>query len=346
MEGPVYLHVGMKKTGTSYLQSTLRASTEELQRQGLALVPRHEPAGHRLARALLGSSTSGDPIAALPRQLASAPGTRCLISQELLGRADRSRIALLAPALEGHDVHVVVTVRDVARTIPSAWQQYVKAGQSYRYDEFIDAILSGRETRATTAFWSDHGVVDMVARWGTLTTPSSTHVVVLPRPDARPEVLLERYCRVLDIDPSGLALQVAKPNESLGLAQAEVLRRLNEDRATYAPKVYGKVYKREFARGVLAAQRGARPLMPADSSGWCRGYTERTVEALRAGGYDVVGDFDDLDPPDSAFTDEDQEVSDAALGEAALAALRAVLDLRASEVEHARASESGTRQRP
>jgi hypothetical protein len=343
MEGPVYLHVGMKRTGTSYLQSTLRASVEELEKQGLALVPRHEPAGARLARGLLGKSTSGDPVEALPRQLAAAPGNRCLISQELLGRADRSQIARLAPALGGRDVHVVVTVRDVARTIPSAWQQYVKAGHSYRYDEFRDAILSGQQTRATRAFWSDHGVVEMVERWGALTTASSTHVVVLPRPGAPPEVLLERYCSVIGVDPSRLARDVAKPNETLGLAQVEVLRRLNEERGTYSRKVYGKVYKREFARGVLAAQRGARPLMPAASRAWCREYTERMREALGSGGYDVIGGLGDLHPPDSAFTEQAQEVSDAALGKAALEALRAVLDLRASEVERARSSRAGTR---
>src|SRR4051812_24125773 len=123
MEGPVHLHVGLKKTGTSYLQSIFRASTDELRRQGLALIPRHEPAGHRLAMAVLGRKTAGAPLAALPRQLAAARGSRCLITQEMLGRADARQIARLRTALGDRDLHVVVTVRDIARTIPSAWQQ-------------------------------------------------------------------------------------------------------------------------------------------------------------------------------------------------------------------------------
>jgi hypothetical protein len=130
----LFLHVGMKKTGTSYLQSILRASFHELRRQGLDLVPHHEPAGHRLAMALLGRPTAGDPVAALSRQLETAAASRCLITQEKLGGAGSEQIAQLMPALEGHDVHVVITVRDVARTIPSAWQQSVAAGRSYRYD--------------------------------------------------------------------------------------------------------------------------------------------------------------------------------------------------------------------
>jgi hypothetical protein len=344
MEGPVYLHVGMKKTGTSYLQSILRASSDELRRQELALVPRHEPAGHRLAQALLGRRTAGDPIGALPRQLAAAAGRRCLITQESLGRASRQQIARLEPALGAHDVHVVVTVRDVARTVPSAWQQYVKAGHAYRYGEFLDAVMSGGDAGAPS-FWLDHGVVEMVRRWGLLTTPSSTHVVVVPPPGSPPEVLLERFCTVIGAEPGGLVREVATSNESLGLVQAEVLRRLNEIPGSYAPRVYGKVYKREFLRGVLATQPGRRPLMPASSRPWCDEYTEKVVEALTSDGYDVVGDVDDLRAPESAFTDEAQSVSDTELAAAAIVALRGLLDERASEVERARAANPRRRSR-
>ena len=252
------------------------------------------------------------------------------------GRAGPRQIARLIPALADHDVHVVVTVRDVARTIPSAWQQYVKAGHSYRYDEFLDAVLSGRGTAPAENFWLDHGVVDMVKRWGRLATPPFTHVVVLPQHGASLEKLLERFCSVIRIDPAHLVHQGARSNESLGLVQVEVLRRLNEIPRIYAPKVYGKVYKRGFAREVLAAQPGRRPLMPASSQQWCRAYTDRVVEALTNGGFDVVGDLDDLHPPVSAFTEDSQRVSDTECGAAAIVALRALLDERASQAERAR----------
>jgi hypothetical protein len=341
MDGPVYLHIGMKKTGTSYLQSILRASTDEVGRQGLALVPRHEPDGYWLARAVLGRRTAGDPLAALARQLAAATGSRCLITQELLGRAQRRQIARLLPALADHDVHVVVTVRDVARTIPSAWQQYVKAGHSEPYDEFRDAVLSRSLTGAAGVFWRDHGVVDMVQRWGRLASPSSIHVVLLPQPGSPPEVLLDRFCSVIGIEPGHLVRDAARPNESLGLAQVEVLRRLNELPSHHANWVYGKVYKRGFARGVLAAQPGRRALMPGTSRSWCRDYTDTVVEALTSGGYDVVGDLEDLHPPDSAFADDPQTVSDSEAGAAAILALRALLDERVAEEEQARASRTG-----
>src|SRR4051794_28150959 len=158
----------MKKTGTSSLQSILRASTYELRRQGMDLVPRHEPAGHRLALALLGRPTAGDPLTALSRQLEAAAGSRCLITQEKLGGAGREQIARLIPALQGHDVHVVVTVRDVARTIPSAWQQSVKAGRSQPYDKFLDAVLSERQTGPSVSFWRNYGVLELLQRWSRL----------------------------------------------------------------------------------------------------------------------------------------------------------------------------------
>lgn len=337
MDGPLYLHVGLKKTGTSYLQSILRASTEELRRQDLTLVPRHEPAGHWLALAVLGRKTAGDPLAALPRQLAKAPGSRCLISQELLGRAADRQIARLGRALHQRDVHVVVTVRDIARTIPSAWQQYVKAGHTCRFDEFLEAVTSGSREGIARSFWLDHGVVDLVGRWGRLTTPAATHVVVVPTTGSDCALLLGRFCAAVGIEPGGLVHEGAKYNESLGFAQVELLRRLNEDRGSYPPKVYGKVYKREFAREVLASHPGRRLLMPTSSRPWCDAYTEQVVEALTSGGYDVVGDPADLRPPDSAFTADPQVVSDTELGDVAIAALRALLDERASQVAGARA---------
>jgi hypothetical protein len=336
MDGSVHLHVGLKKTGTSYLQSILRASVDELRRQGLALVPRHEPAGHRLARAVLGRRTAGDPLRALPRQLASA-GSRCLITQELLARASADQIQRLKPALGDREVHVVVTVRDIARTIPSAWQQYVKAGQDVRFDDFVDAIVSGRTDGPAEAFWPDHGVVDVVARWAGLSTPSATHVVVVPPRDSDPDELLERFCAVLGVETDALTREVAAYNESLGLAQVEVLRRLNVERASLGRQLHGKVYKRGFARGVLGPQGGRRPVLPSDTRDWCTTYTRRVVAALTSGGYDIVGDLEDLTPADSAFTDDPQVVSEAEVAESAVDALRVILSSRAAEVARARA---------
>jgi hypothetical protein len=339
MEGALFLHVGMKKTGTSYLQSILRASTEELRRQQVVLLPHHEPAGHRLARAVLGRDTAGEPIAALSRQLAARSGLRCLVTQEMLGRANEHQIARLAPALGEREVHVVVTARDIARTIPSAWQQYVRARRSHRFDDFLDSVLA--ETRDPTAqsFWLDHGLIDLLRRWSRLAPPSAVHVVVVPGDGSDPELLLERFCTATAIESAGLTRDAARPNTSLGFVQVELLRRLNEEGASYPPRVYGKVYKREFARGVLGEQPGRRPLMPDRSRPWCERYTEKLLSALADEGYDVVGDPADLHPADSAFTDEPQAVSDAELADAAIAALRTLLCERITRVARSRAQQ-------
>lgn len=341
MDGSLYLHVGLKKTGTSYLQSILRASRTELRRQHVVVLPRHEPAGHRLAQAVLDREAAGDALATLPRQLASAAGRTCLITQEKLGRASDDQIARLAPSLAGREIHVVVTVRDIARTIPSAWQQCVKAGQVIRFEDFVGAIVSGAQGGAAESFWLDHGVVDLVRRWSRLTVPSAVHVVIVPAGSAGPELLLERFCSAVGIHPSGLVRDVATPNESLGLAQVELLRRVHEQADRHPRWLHGKVFKREFARGILGAQSGRRLLMPASTRSWCRDYTETVQQALTAGGYDVTGDLSELHPPDSAFTDDPQEVTDADLVAVATEALRSILDERASQVRRSRAERSG-----
>jgi len=203
MGGVVYLHVGLKKTGTSYLQSILRASVDELRRQGLALVPRHEPAGHRLARAVLGRRTAGDSLRALPRQLASA-GSRCLITQELLARASADQIQRLKPALGDRDVHMVVTLRSIGAILPSAWQQYVKAGVTLSFDDWLRAVVGDPpETSVTKRFHvrNDQGAV--VRRWAK--AAGADRVTVIVADAQRPRLLFDSVEQLLDLTPGTLA---------------------------------------------------------------------------------------------------------------------------------------------
>jgi len=53
--------------------------------------------------------------------------------------------------------------------------------------------------------------------------------------------------------------------------------------------------------------------------------SQALVEALRSGGYDVVGDLDELLPDDSSFDDQLDDVTDAELVDAATQALAEVL---------------------
>ncbi|HWJ81980.1 MAG TPA: hypothetical protein VNS55_07075 [Nocardioides sp.] len=356
-DGPVYLHVGLKKTGTSYLQSILRANTEALEAQGLSMVPHNQVASRQLVRALKGQLEEGvdaprakRALVRFPRELAEAPGDRVLVSDEVFGGSTPEQVERLGEALGGREAHLLLTVRDIARTIPSAWQQTIKGGSRFPYERYVDAVVA-RDGDVANAFWHSYDVPALLERWRGLVAPERMHVVLLPPPGAAPTVLLDRFCGVLGIDPASLTAETVRANESLGRAQAELLRRLNGElaEATFRRDLHGPVLKRGFAIGVLAPQKGDRIPMPAGHRAWCEEHAEGVIEALVRGGYDIVGDVAELRPHESAFAEELEPITDEQVADAAVRALAVLLDGQVEDLrqerEAARAARAERRER-
>ena len=63
----------------------------------------------------------------------------------------------------------------------------------------------------------------MLERWSVIAPPERIHVVTVPPSGTPPEVLLERFCSVIGVDPAALDREVPRANESLGQVQAELL---------------------------------------------------------------------------------------------------------------------------
>jgi hypothetical protein len=343
-DGPVYLHVGLKKTGTSYLQEIFRANEDVLAAQGLSIVPDSQIATRQLVRALKGQLQEGidgprarRALRRLPRELDAAPGDRILITDEVFGGSTPEQVTTLGSKLGGRETHLVLTVRDLARTIPSAWQQTIKGGSAMRYEDFVESVVSG-EGEAANGFWRAYGVPELLERWQHLVPAERMHLVVLPQPGAAPTVLLDRFCGVLGIDPSALPPQTSRANESLGRGQAELLRRLNEGWSELARRrdLHNAVIKRGFGLRVLAPLGGERIKVPMHHRDWVEEHTVRTIDALKQGGFDIVGDLDELRPPDSAFTEDLPPVDDTMVAEAATQALHVLLENQVAELHQHR----------
>lgn len=351
-DGPVYLHIGLKKTGTSYLQSLYRANTEALEAQGLSMVPSNQVLSRQLVRALKGQLEAGidgprarRALKRLPGELAEAPGDRILITDEVFGGCTPEQVARLGELLGDRETHVLLTVRDIARTVPSAWQQTIKGGSQMPYERFVEAVVA-RQGEAAAAFWHAYDVPALLERWQGLVPPERTNLVVLPPPGAAPTVLLDRFSDVLGIDPAMLTPERIRANESIGRPQAELLRRVNGllDDRTLRRDVHGAVLKRGFAIGVLAPQGGDKIPMPSAQRDWCEQYADETIATLKDRGYAVAGDLEELRPPQSAFAEELDVIPEEAVMEAALHALATVLDEKADAFrEHREANRAAAR---
>src|SRR5687768_8514061 len=131
----VYLHVGLPKTGTTTIQAALELNAGRLASAGI-LFP---GGGHRAQRMaaydLLGQRVRGEDrgeatgaLGRLVAEVAAHDGPSVVVSEEELSMARPREARRLVRRLDGHRVFVVVGVRDIARTVVSAWQQTVVNG--------------------------------------------------------------------------------------------------------------------------------------------------------------------------------------------------------------------------
>ncbi len=323
MSGRIFIHVGLQKTGTSYLQSIVFASVEQLGAQGVAVVPPTKRGTFHLMLDVRGRYRDFDPpgVAAAVEDfavtLAATTAPVALVSEESLAPADEEQIARLLRACGAREVHVVVTLRDLARQIPSAWQESLKAGASESFDAYLKKLRRNEDVPGH-ALWRQKDVPALIGAWARHVPSERIHVVTVPPPGSDPSLLLERFCEVLGVDAFRLEREVVRKNEGLKHVGAEVLRRVNEQLAPTHRKrdVYGDVGKRYLSTQILAQQDGERIEIPERHREWTQGVSRRHIDHLAARGVDVVGDLADLYPGLEAFSTRpppsETEVSDVA----------------------------------
>jgi hypothetical protein len=324
--GRLVLHVGAMKSGTTYLQSLLFANRSQLGQRGI-LVPGKR--WHKQASAVYGLLHSeGRQWRSIAERISSHAGTS-VISMELLATARPDRVRALRESVDC-DVDVVITARDLNRSIPAMWQEMVQNGRTWTWQEYLDGVAAERPGRrgaveqgseAGAQFWRQQNVVRIARTWGDVVGSDRVSVVTVPHPGAPRDLLWERFASVLGTEPTGMEPAEAF-NESIGLASAMALRDLNVlldglD-LDYSDSKY--VRKRLLAKGALASRRASEPALGLPVSEWVVEQSARTVTRLRGLGVRLVGDWADLAPVAVPGV-HPREVSDRAVADAALAGL-------------------------
>ena len=329
MADQVVLHAGLMKSGTSHLQELLFANQVHLAERGV-LVPGETWADQakavRHALSVAGGSRWWDALVSAVRE---HPGT-AVISMEYLGPAPAPRITRLLGELGDPAVRVVLTARDLNRTLPSMWQETVQNGHSWTWEHYLtDIEASGPtvrkgpldKTSAGGAFWRRQGVARIVRTWASVVGIDAMTLVTVPPPGTPPHVLAERFRDAVGLDLD-LGLEVPRSNESLGLASALVMRRLNEllDERGLAFPEGAHVRKHLLSKTVLSARRGAEPGLGLPVHPWVRREAAAAVAKLQALGPRLVGDWADLEPAAVEGIDP-ADLDPTLVGEAALDAL-------------------------
>ncbi|MEO9327440.1 sulfotransferase family protein [Gordonia aurantiaca] len=340
----VYVHIGLPKTGTTHLQDRLWRNRDlALDTSGL-LYPGNVISDHFHAAVHLQPERYldwADPAFSgvwptLVKQMRAWPQTS-LLSHELFATAKPEHIAKLLDDLSFADeVHVVATVRDLARQLPSVWQENVKNQRRASFDEFVDAVAFAAESNAVGGldpdrvgdpivedepFWEFQDHVGILSRWARFVGPERVHVVTVPRTREKGDGLWERFLAAIDVDPAPLTIPVPSLNSSLSAAQAEFLRNLNQrlQPDTIEWRRYERIIKGQVIGEILfEAESGPPQGLGVKQRQWAAGQAETMVTAIREAGYQVTGDLADLQVPADGATDDvpmpsDAEVLDVAL---------------------------------
>lgn len=327
MPGVVVLHVGLMKSGTTFVQQQLFAQKDTLGEAGVLVPCRSWGRQVGAAKDVLRGSDDGV-WAELVEEVAAHDG-RSVVSVELLGPGGRPQRRRVVESLRPHRVEVVITARDLNRQAVSLWQETIQNGRVWSWADYLDgvqvAIPPGPEDVPDTGrtFWRQQDLHRIATSWAEVADRVS--VVTVPPPGAPRDLLLGRFTEAAGLP----AMEVVDTgaNESLGLASVLALREVNQillDRGlTFPPG--RQLRKKILAKDVLAARRSAEPSLGLDVPPWLAQASADLVERVRAEGFDLYGDWADLTPvPVPGVRIED--VPESAVREAAVAGLAGLLE--------------------
>ncbi|WP_161605415.1 DUF6752 domain-containing protein [Pimelobacter simplex] len=352
MTRTVYLHVGSPKSGTTYLQRVLDGNRKVLADRGVLVVGRDQ--GTRVQAALQVRedprweklpADRRDQWGRLVREIRDWSGPTAVLSYELFSAASAEQAARAIGDLAGLDVHVVITARDLARSVPSAWQERLKFGLTTPLEDWKPPKA---EAPRSEWGWRTTDPTSVAERWGAGAglAADHVHVVTVPRSPADPTELWRRFAAACGLTDVPVDLDLPRVNESLGAVGAELLRRVNE---RLGAPLDNSREKARWLRDTLAhrviAPRRDEPLAMTDRQyDEAQARAEQAIATLAASGHVVHGDLDDLRAtrPTGRLSGE---VSDAEVLDAALDALRDLLLLWRADTEGAAAS-AGERSTP
>ena len=345
---PLFLHVGLAKTGTTYLQGLLAENRPALRAAGF-LYPFVRPEGmFHAAVEIRGDHArwgldpeliagTWEALLAKGREFDGAT----VISHEILAGATPGEISRLP--LDGFDVQLVVTARDLSRQVPAHWQEAVKNGQTFSFDEFTREVL--REPGAPDSFfWNEQDLPAIVERWSPYF--SRVHVVTCPPPGSDPALLWQRFAEATGIPADTLDPSTApRSNRSLGAAEVQLLRRVNQELAgTIEWPAYAHVVKRYFAQRVLSAVGSDQATAPESLREPLVRIERDWSEALAR--YDVHGDLADLSSTSFGGPHPDSFPVDPAAATAAVATLLQELKQRTYSAKQPPSRKRFGRRRP
>ncbi len=239
----IMLHIGAHKTGTTSLQAALYEARDALAAQGVFnLVPVGAESANVAARAaqrLPASGTYGSPVdyevwEQLVASSARHRGSRVAISAEAFAASEPAVIENIVRDLGRDRLHIVVTLRPLAKILPSQWQQDLHgAWQSSAFDAWLKELLKDPRPSKRVGpvdvphrFWYRHRHDELIFRWARLVGRERITMIVVD--DQRSEALFETFEMLMGVRVGTLPRNVSSRNQSMTLPEMLIMQHYGE----------------------------------------------------------------------------------------------------------------------
>lgn len=335
-------HVGIPKSGTTSLQTAASSSRTELYENGV-LYP-GKMFNHRLAVLSFMGRRWGWSNDAVPDrrnwdelmvEIEAETQRRVWFGHEFASESDGEMAKRFVDAI-GDRCHIAVTLRSPGEILPSAWQQYVKAGISRPFDSWLEAVLADPPNRKVTKGFHDRNdQAGVVQRWADAAGADRVTVVVLNK--QQPELLYGAFEQLLDLPHDLLASHAvggSSSNRGLTLEEVELFRALN---AVIRPhqvrwKDYERVVRRGAHRRIMETRRSDedKPALPPWAVKRAAELGAGYAEAIASTGVQVIGDLQKLaeEVPERQYEESQPSVIPVELAAEAMAGMLSAASFR------------------
>lgn len=340
----VLLHIGVRKTGTTALQGALHQARDALRGFGV-VYPGTERQHWRAAVAVTGAKRPpGAPKQSirawnrLTAEVAAAGDQRVIVSSEYFQDADDETVQRIIDELGRERVQVAVTLRPLAKILPSAWQQYVRNQLRMDYDSWLVAMLDKAPyEQPTPSFWQRHRHDELIQRWAEAVGPDNVTVVIANEQD--PGSLLHTFESMADLPGGVLEPEEGWTNRSLSYGEIEMVRALN---IRFREADWSRKIHRRFVAATAVGHLQAAVSEPSPSE--LRITTPRWALArageigavaaakIEASGVRVIGDLGSLASSDGPSRPDGEPMPEPVMSSAAVGEVVAGLLMRVGAV--------------
>ncbi|WP_158604356.1 hypothetical protein [Nocardioides mangrovicus] len=305
MAEKVFLHLGLPKTATTYLQTLMWGSQAQMREQGV-LLPGEARREHLWASRVVRGEDSAEAMTPWQRgawdrlraEMAAWEG-HAVISHEFFAAASTEQARAMVEALAPAEVHLVLTAREPLGLFTASWQESLKNRETTPMAEYAREVS---ESPSDIWNWRTLDLTLVLARWAPEDGPvpaDRVHVLPLPGRTAPREEIWHRFAVLLGLDSGSFDLGGTFPNESMGVVEAETLRRINVHLDDFSRAIDRGTFIRTFLADERLVPRGGERFWPGERQiQECRSRGKDAVELVQRRGFQVIGDPADLLVPD------------------------------------------------